>query len=90
LENFTNRDFRKNDLDSPRSVNLGIVAGKAVNACQFVGMWNFNLDEYKLINDEYLGVEEELLNELVSLGLLFREGKYYYVLNKFFQFFPPR
>jgi len=47
LADFKDRDFRKNDLDSPRSVNLGIVAGKVINACQWVGAWNFSLDEYK-------------------------------------------
>jgi hypothetical protein len=92
---FTNLDFRKNNLDSPRSVNLGVVVGKLINTCQFVGHWIFSLDEYKLVNDEYLGgeylgMEEELLDELVRLGLLSREGEYYYILDKFLEFFPPK
>jgi hypothetical protein len=90
-ENFQNFDFRKNDLDSPRSLNLGIVAGNAVRACQLTGAWDFTIGEYMQMDDEFLGIEEDLLNELVTMGLLSCDGDgIYRMLDAFFRFFPPR
>jgi hypothetical protein len=87
-EDFKKIDFRKNDLDSTISLNLGVVLGKMVRTCQRKDGWCFTWEDYAQAPNT-LGIEKDYLDELVRMGYLSRKNGVYRVLDAFINTFHP-